>query len=177
MNIKGGCPIVRVFAYFNIECGQGKTSLVKQIFNITSMKDNECIPRRGDGMSKSVIVDLIKVQSTLREELEAMAVVVELKDAEISTLQKSNMVEMSEGTGSFEKLKDESLELYDKVNSLEAKVEVLIAKIDDLTQQLLQANAIISEHITLLLHKLFQAPPRSIPKPVPSFTSRLAWSP
>lgn len=66
----------KVFAYFIFKCGKGKVGSVKQIFNITTLEDHECIPRRAGGKSKSIITNLIDVQTGLREELEAKKTVV-----------------------------------------------------------------------------------------------------
>lgn len=50
----------RIVSYFNIERGLEKAGSVKQVFYMTTLEDNECIPRRGS--AKSIIIDLIDVQ-------------------------------------------------------------------------------------------------------------------
>lgn len=56
------------------------------------------------------------------------------KDVEISTLKESDVAESSKKMGSLEKLKAENTEIHDNLQKLKAKVEVLTAKVEDLTQ-------------------------------------------
>lgn len=128
------------------------------MFNITTMKDNECIPRKGGGTSKSIVTDLIDIQTRLRKELDKMSAMVVHKDAEISALKASVVAESFKVTSSLEKLNAENAELHEKVKKLEAKVEVLTAKVEDLTQQIMKAHAIQCERMILLLRQLSQAP-------------------
>lgn len=56
-----------VFAYYNVECGQGKTGIVKNVLSMTTLKHNECVSRRGGEKSKFIISELVVTQNSLRE--------------------------------------------------------------------------------------------------------------
>lgn len=49
-----------ILNHFNMVCGKGKFSSVKQVFNLTTLEDNECVPRRGSGKSKSLFFELVE---------------------------------------------------------------------------------------------------------------------
>lgn len=68
----------RVFPYFNVECGKKKVDSVKQMFNITTLEDNEYIPRISGGKSKSIVSELVDMQKSLRNELDAMTALVDV---------------------------------------------------------------------------------------------------
>lgn len=62
----------KVFDYFYVECGLRKDGLVKQMFILSTLEENECIHQRSEVKSKLVVVDLIEVQSRLTSVLEEM---------------------------------------------------------------------------------------------------------
>lgn len=64
---------------------------MKQIFTVSTLEDNECIPKRSGVKSKFMVADLIKVQTSLQGKLEAMIVILKQKDAEITTLKVVSM--------------------------------------------------------------------------------------
>lgn len=45
----------KIFMYFNIERGPGKAGSVNLVSNVTTLEDNECIPRRSGAKSKSIV--------------------------------------------------------------------------------------------------------------------------
>lgn len=79
------------FAYFDIGCDRGKARSMKQMFNITTLEVNECIPIRESEKSKSIVANLIDAQTGLREELDAMTVVVAEKNVEIVVLKTTSV--------------------------------------------------------------------------------------
>lgn len=76
----------KIFAYFNIECGKGKTGFVKQIFNITTLEKNECIPRKRNRKSKIFVCELIDVQKNLQDEVDTLTAMVAQKNNELVAL-------------------------------------------------------------------------------------------
>lgn len=59
---------------------------MKQVFNVTTLEDNECIPRKSGTKSKSIVAGLIGVQTRLRVELDEMTAIVARKVVEIVAL-------------------------------------------------------------------------------------------
>lgn len=132
----------RIFAYFGVACGIGKESFMKQMFNLTMLENNECIPRRSGSKSKYIVADLIDEQTRLREELEEMTVALAKKDVEILALKATAVKGGDEGPGQSEGLGDKNDILCKKVKNFKAKVEYL-------TQQLLRNHAAENERITM----------------------------
>lgn len=52
----------KIFSHFNVECGPGKIGSLNQVFNVTALEDNECIPRKSGAKLKSIVVDLLDVK-------------------------------------------------------------------------------------------------------------------
>lgn len=53
-----GFWFIRVLAYFNIKCSRRKTGSVNQVFNLTTLENNKCIPRRGSKKSRSIVSEV-----------------------------------------------------------------------------------------------------------------------
>lgn len=79
--------------YFNVVCGQGKFNSIKQVFNLTTLEDNECVPKRGGRKSKSLVSELMETQKNLKEEIESITALIALKDAKIIKLKASSIKE------------------------------------------------------------------------------------
>lgn len=103
------------------------------MFNITTLEENKCIPRRGGEKSKSIVANIINVQTRLRKELDAMVAVVAQKDIETTMLKVASTKEIGEGIRSLGKLSAENTGLCTKVKKLEEKFEILTGKNEDLT--------------------------------------------
>lgn len=88
-----------VFAYFDIKCGPRKDGLVKQIFIVSTLEDNEYIPKRSGVKSKLVVVDLIEAQTKLISDLEDMTALVAQKNAENTNLKAVNLKGHEGGSG------------------------------------------------------------------------------
>lgn len=106
---------------------------------------------RGGGKSNSIISDLIDVQIGLREDLNAMAVVVAQKDIEIIVLKAISVKEEEERISLMGMLNVKTTDLHEKVKKLKEKVEVLTRKNQDLAQYLLKAHAAKIKRMTILL--------------------------
>lgn len=57
-----GFCLNRILDHFNVVCWKRKLRLVKQEFNLTTLKDNKCVLRRGGGKSKSLVFKLVEIQ-------------------------------------------------------------------------------------------------------------------
>lgn len=124
---------------------------------MTTLEDNECVPRRGGGKSKSLLLELVEAQKNLKEELESITVIIALKDAEIIALKVASVKEGEKGINSGGKLKEENVSLRERVEKLEAQVEALSEKNEALKEQILKAYAAEYERMNILLRQLDRA--------------------
>lgn len=46
---------------------------------MTTSENNECVPRRGGGISKSIVSELVETQNRFRDELDAITALVAWK--------------------------------------------------------------------------------------------------
>lgn len=66
----------RVFVYYNVECGKGMAGSVKQAFNLIALEDNEYIPKRGNGKSRSLVSEQLDAQRSLKDEVNILTALV-----------------------------------------------------------------------------------------------------
>lgn len=93
----------------------------------------DCIPRRGGGKFKSTISELVVVQKGLRKELDVMSVMVSQKDIKIANLKAASIKGGEEGPNSNKKLSNENAALHERMKKLEARVEALTIRNEQLT--------------------------------------------
>lgn len=74
------------FDYFSMVCEKRKVGSNNQMFNMTTLEDNEYVPIRGGRKSKSLVSELVKVQKSLKKEVKSLTIVVYLKDIKIIAL-------------------------------------------------------------------------------------------
>lgn len=67
-----GFQLNRMVAYFNMKCGPRKDGPIKKMFTLSTLEENKCISRQNKVKSKSVVADLIEVQTRLTGESEKM---------------------------------------------------------------------------------------------------------
>lgn len=121
------------------------------MLNMTTLEDNECVPRRGGGKSKSLVSELMDVPKSLKEDIKSMIAMIALLDAEIAALKAATAKRGQMGIGSEKELCAEIATLQERVKKLKAKTEALTVKNEELTQQILKAYANESGSMKILL--------------------------
>lgn len=142
-----------MFAYFNVKCGKGKDSSVKKVFNITTLEDNECIPRRSGGKSKSLESELMHEQKRLKKETETNCYDCS-KGYKDYCITGCSCKRRWHGNKFRKGMCTSNVVLQERVKELEAKNRALIVKNEELTQQLLKAYTDTNERMEILLRPL-----------------------
>lgn len=98
------------------------------MFNLTTLEENNCIPKRGSKKPKSFVSDLIDMQKGLRDEVAVLIATVDQKDAEIVTLRTRSYTQGEKRANFSGELKVKNTTLHERVKKLEAQVKSLTTK-------------------------------------------------